>query len=227
MAMNMEDVDGKVPTLYFSADSDVTTFGIRAATMATSNLSTREVEELLFSKDSTILDELERQTNNIWVCFDSSPSCADVEDEVEAYALVTGEYPTLIVIDNLMDVQSGGMEERQGQDAILDYLKQLASRTQAAMVVLCHVVAKGRGLDENGRQSDVDYTSGRYPIPLSGLMNKIDKRPRLILTLYEEGPNLLGICIVKNNNGRRDAEGNLRIHIPWIKEYMTILRGRE
>ena len=142
MAMNMESPDGKVPTVYFSADSDVTTFGIRAGTMATVGLSTRDAERLILDRDPDVLGEIEEATNNIWVCFDSSPSCQDIQDEIEAYAMVTGEYPHLIVVDNLMDVPTGGMEERSGQDAVLDFLKQLASRTQSAMVVLCHAVGE-------------------------------------------------------------------------------------
>lgn len=210
MAMNMEDGDERIPTLYFSADSDITTFGIRAATMASQGLTTRDVEALLLERDPGMYATLEEATNHIWVCFDPSPSCKDIQDEVDAYAMVTGHYPSLIVVDNLMDVQTG-MEERQGQDAVLDYLKQLAGTTQAAVVVLCHVIG--------------EYANGTTPIPLTGIMNKIDKRPRLILTLYEEGPTTLGVCIVKNNNGRRDAEGNLRVYIPWVKEYMNIHAG--
>lgn len=225
MSMNMEDYDGLVPTLYFSADSDVTTFGIRAATMASTGLTTRDVETLLHSKQAEVIERLDDRTGHIWVCFDSSPSCKDLQDEIDAYAMVQGDYPKLIIIDNLMDIQTG-MEERQGQDAVLDYLKQMAGKTQAAVIVLCHVVATGRGYDEDGKQIILDYASGKHPIPLSGLMNKIDKRPRLILTLYEASENTLGVCIVKNNNGRRDAEGNLRVYIPWVKEYMNLLPGR-
>lgn len=224
MALNMRDENGKVPTLYFSADSDITTFAIRTAAMVSTSLRTHVAEELLLSGDRELLAKVEIETSHIWVCFDSSPSCKDIQDEVDAYAMVTGEYPSLIVVDNLMDVQTG-MEDRQGQDAVLDYLKQLASRTQSAVVVLCHVVAKGRSWDAEGRQIEVDYTSGKVPIPLSGLMNKVDKRPRLILTLYEMDENVLGVCIVKNNNGPRDANGRLFVRIPWLKEFMSMSPG--
>lgn len=226
MAMNMLDRElDRVPTLYFSADSDVTTFGIRAGTMASSRLSTRQVEERILRKDPEILDQIEEATKHIWICFDSNPSGHDISDELDAYAMVTGEYPSLIVVDNLMDVQTGGFEERQGQDAVLAFLKQLSTRTQAAVVVLCHVVASGRGTDENGNSVILDYASGKVPIPLSGLMNKIDKRPRLILTLFEPDDCGLGVCIVKNNNGRRDAEGQLWHRIPRVHETMSFVNG--
>jgi len=225
VAMNMKDRElDRIPTLYFSADSDVTTFGIRAGTMAAGNLFTSDVEALILNKDPGILETIQEATSHIWVSFDSSPSCVDIQNEIEAYALVNGDYPELIVVDNLMDIRTG-MDDRAGQDAVLDFLKQTARTTQAAVVVLCHVVATGKGKDDNGKPIDVDYASGKYPIPLSGIMNKLDKRPRLILTLYQVEETVLGICIVKNNNGRRDAEGQLQVHVPWIKERMWIGKG--
>lgn len=226
IAMNMLDRElERVPTLYFSADSDVTTFGIRAGTMASNGLSTREVEAKILSRDPEILDKIEKATDHIWVCFDSTPDGHDIAHEVDAYAMVTGDYPHLIVIDNLMDIQTGGFEERQGQDAVLSFLKQLATRTQAAVVVLCHVVASGKGTDEHGNSVILDYASGKVRIPLSGLMNKIDKRPRLILTLFEPDDYGLGVCIVKNNNGRRDADGLLWHRIPRVQERMSYVNG--
>jgi hypothetical protein len=226
MAMKMQDRElERVPTLYFSADSDVTTFSIRAGAMATHGLSTGEVEERLLRKDPEILRSIDEATKHIWVCFDSTPDGHDIQNELDAYAMVTGDYPALIVVDNLMDIQTGGFEERQGQDAVLSFLKQLATRTSAAVVVLCHVVATGWEVDGSGKRQQVDYASGKVPIPLSGLMNKIDKRPRLILTIYEMDENGLGVCVVKNNNGRRDAEGKLQFRIPRISESMSYVSG--
>jgi hypothetical protein len=111
-----------------------------------------------------------------------------------------------------MDVPTGGGTGWSDQDAILDFLKQLARRTSAAVVVLCHVVGA--------------YTDGDIPIPRSGLINKIDKRPRLILTLHNVDENILGISIVKNNNGRADATGNLIVEIPWNKDIMWFGKGK-
>jgi hypothetical protein len=215
LAMKMEDDydHDKVPTLYFSADSDITTFGIRAAAIAVENAYVRDVEQLILDKDESVLQSIEDTTSHIWVCFDSAPSAKDISDEVDVYALTIGDYPHLIVIDNLMDIPTGGMSERDGHDAVLDFLKQLARRTASAVVVLCHVVG--------------EYTDGDIPIPRSGLMNKIDKRPRLIMTLYSPDETTLGISIVKNNNGRAEANGNLQVLIPWVKEKMWFGKERK
>lgn len=222
IAMAMEGEDGKIPTLYFSADSDVMTFGMRAGAMATGQ-SMREVERLIQMEDEEFFTKLHHATEHIWTCFDPGPTPQDIQEEVDAYALVHGEYPRLLVVDNLMDVKTG-MEERAGHDAALNFLKQLAGRTGAAVVVLCHVVASGFSRDSQGNTEIVDYVSGKVPIPLKGLMNKIDKRPRLVLSLYEHSETTLGVCILKNNNGKRDPDGNLQVLIPFMKERMWFKR---
>lgn len=222
MAMTMEDERGKIPTLYFSADSDVMTFGMRAGAMA-AGIYLTEAEKLIKRQDPEFLELLHEATSHIWVCFDPGPTPKDIEDEMQAYALVHGEYPSLVVVDNLMDVKTG-LSKQEGDDAALNFLKQLAGRTGAAVVVLCHVVATGTERDVDGKTQIVDYVSGKVPIPLKGLMNKIDKRPRLILSLYEHSPTTLGVCILKNNNGKRDPDGNLQVIIPFVKEKMWFRR---
>lgn len=204
LSMESEGLD-KIPTLYFSADSDIGTFGIRTGSMVL-NKSTRRIEDLIEARDVDTLSAIEEATSHMWISFDSSPSPMDISDEVDMFAMVYGDYPSLIVVDNLMDVQTGGMEERGGQDAVLDYLKQLARRCSAAVVVLCHVTG--------------EWANGDLPIPLNGLMNKIDKRPRLVLTLHTAEVNVLGVSIVKNSNGQAAADASLTVHIPWTKENM-------
>lgn len=222
IALGMQDEAGPIPTLYFSADSDIMTFGMRAGSMIANEFLT-VTEKKLLEEDEAFLQTIHQATKHIWVCFDASPSPKDIEDEIECYALLHGEYPRLIVVDNLMDIRTG-LERAQADDAALNFLKQTATRTGAAVVVLCHVVASGYGTDEDGKPVVQDYVSGKVPIPLKGLMNKIDKRPRLILSLYEYNPTTLGVCILKNNNGRRDADGNLQVLIPFVKEKMWFSR---
>jgi len=195
--------ESKVPTLYFSADSDKGTFGIRVVS-STLNVMTDVAEELLIEKDEDALAAVDDDTGHMWVNFDSSPSPKDISDETDVFATVYGSYPVLIVVDNLMDVSTPGMLPVEGHDKILDFCKQLARRTEAAVVVLCHVTGQ--------------YTDGLERIPRSGLINKIDKRPRLILTLYHVGPTLLGVCVVKNSNGRASSDGSMEVHIPVIWE---------
>lgn len=200
----------RVPTLYFSADSDKMTFGVRAMA-AVLNIHTSVAEGLLLEKDEDAISKLDSFTDHMWVNFDSSPSPKDIDEEVDCFAYIYGEYPHLVVIDNLMDVSLYGLDERTGHDAVVDFCRQLARRTSAALLVLCHVVGA--------------YTDGVDVIPRSGLMNKIDKRPRLILTLHKPTNNVLAVSVVKNSNGPAESDGSFMTDIGWIPERCYLARG--
>lgn len=200
----------RVPTLYFSADSDKTTFGSRAAASAL-DIRLSDAEEAILAKDEDVLRRLDDLTDHMWVNFDCAPSPKSIDTEVDCFAYIYGEYPHLIVIDNLMDVSLYGMDERSGHDAIMDFARQLARRTSAAVLVLCHVVGA--------------YADGRDPIPMSGLMNKIDKRPRLILTLHQPETNVLAVSVVKNSNGPCKTDGSMIVDIGWMPEKCFMSKG--
>lgn len=197
-----------IPTLYWSADSDKKTLGNRI-TASVCNKSVDEAEKLLDVGDEDTWNMLEANTNHIWFAWDRGPSLDDIEKEVEAFALVNGEWPHLIVIDNLKNVwieESGDGGEHIRYDRVLDYLHELAGITGAHIMVLHHVTGV--------------YENGDMPIPLSGILGKVTKPFRLILTLHRTWDGHLGICIVKNSNGPMDASGKLIVKIPYDLERM-------
>jgi hypothetical protein len=200
----------KIPTLYFSADSDKMTFGTRVMSSAL-DILLADAEELLLNKNENALKDLDELTGHMWINFDPSPTPKDIDEETECFAYIYGDYPHLVVVDNLMDVSLYGQDERMGHDAVVDFCRQLARRTGAAVLILCHVTGF--------------FTDGNEIIPRSGLMNKIDKRPRLILTLHRYDVNGLGVSVVKNSNGPAESDGSLMAVIPWIPEKSWFSRG--
>lgn len=186
------------------------TFGARVGAAAL-DIHLHKAEELLLNKDESFLEQLDELTDHMWVNFDSSPTPKDIDEEIDCFAHIYGEYPHLVILDNLMDISTYGMDERSGQDAVIDFARQLARRTSAAVVVLCHVVGQ--------------YADGMEAIPRSGLMNKIDKRPRLILTLHKPDTNILAVSVVKNSNGPASADGSMMVDIPWLPEKCFLGRG--
>lgn len=207
LALNLDytGFGDRVPTLYISPDNDVMTWGKNALAFAKSE-HVNDAEKELNENDDSTYDLLDERTDHLWVSFQAGPSPRDIIEEIDAFATVYGDWPHLIVIDNLMDIDAtgGGNDERTSQDAVLDLLKRKARETMAAVVVLCHVTGQ--------------YTDGDEPIPRSGLMNKVDKRPQLVLTLYKPDDNLLGVCIVKNRGARAEADASLQTFIPWLPE---------
>lgn len=207
-------MDERVPTLYFSADSDRGTLGVRLAA-AVLNKTLQDTEALLDSGDEESWSALENALDHVWLSWDPAPSLSDIEKEIEAYVEVQGEYPHLIIVDNLKNLVPDNAGQRHEEyDEIMEWLKVLASTTKAHVLVLHHVT----GMYENGNE----------PIPLNGLLGKPGKACRLILTLFmiERDPDIMGMCIVKNSNGKADASGGLYVAVPWMAERSWFGDGR-
>jgi hypothetical protein len=179
-----------IPTLYFSADSDRQTVGSRVGA-AIDHDSVQDIEEQLRMKDAMTSIRVAEATKHIWWAWDNQPSLQDIQDETEAYATVTGAWPHLIVVDNIINVDAEGEAGHQQKDGVMSWLQQLAGVTNAHIMVLAHVVGF--------------YENGCTPIPKSALLDKIAKRPRLVLTLHKVDENNLGLRVVKNSNGKMDA----------------------
>ena len=204
-----------VPTLYFSADTDKKTLGNRIAASVT-KLTVDQSEELLLANHEATWQMLDQNTNHIWFAWDRGPSLEDLENEIEAFAHVMGDWPHKIVIDNLKNIwieDSGEGGEHIRYDRVLDYLHELAGHTGAHIMVLHHVTGY--------------YEIGNVPIPLSGILGKVTKPFRLILTLHKAWDNMLGICVVKNTSGRASADGSLIVHMPYDLERMQYMDGAQ
>lgn len=200
--------ESPVPVLYFSADTDKMTLGTRIAA-GVSKFTVKESEQLLKENNGGIWQMLEEGTEHIWFHWNRSPDLDDIEAEVTAYAHVMGEYPHMIVVDNLKNVYIEGTGEAGDHvryDRVLDFLHELAGITGACVVVLHHVTGS--------------WERGDIPIPLDGILGKVTKPFSLILTLHRAWDNMLGISVVKNRTGRTDASGNYILHIPYDLERM-------
>lgn len=198
-----------VPTLYFSADSDSYTQSVRSlAIMAGVSVETANKAVL-----SNSLGSMADALLNIPIRFnyDASPSLDTIETCVEAYEEVYGEYPALIVIDNITNVRIGGEGDDDpfsGLEGLNDYLHTMARETGACVVGLHHVTGP--------------YNDAEKPIPLSGVKGQISRVPELILTLFRPGPNRIGVSAVKNRGGKADPSGNDFVELEFTGEMMRI-----
>jgi hypothetical protein len=186
-----------VPTLYFSADTDKRTLGNRIAA-SVSHHTVDEAEGLLDNLHPGMMSILEDNTSHIWFNWNNGPNLDDIQDEVEAFAHVMGEWPHLIIVDNLKNIwveTSGEGGEHIRYDRVLDFLHELAGYTNAHIMVLHHVSGF--------------YEDGDKPIPLSGILGKVTKPFRLIITLYRPNEGQIGLSIVKNSTGRMQQDGGL------------------
>jgi len=188
-------IKAKVPTLFFSADTDTTTVMMRVGAH-TSGHSQMTVEANL-AIDSHYYDRhFEKSAHIKWV-FDSSPSIDDLELEVRAYVELYGMPPELIVIDNLMNVSSETDNEWAGLRAIMMELHDMARKTEACVLVLHHV----------SEQSE--YGSPTKPPARRAIHGKVSQLPALILTLgYDPNQHTLSVAVVKNRFGPHAADAS-------------------
>ena len=146
-------------------------------------------------------------SGHIFWSFESEPSLADLDQEVMAFEELWGCAPTLIVVDNLMDISNDGGEEFANMRSTLKELKYLARDTNAAVVVLHH--------------TKESYT-GTPCQPRSALQGMVAQLPALICTVGTDAPGFIAIAPVKNRYGKADPSGNTAYWLNFNPEYMDV-----
>ena len=188
-------IKAKVPTLFFSADTDTTTVMMRAASHSSGH-SQVTVEANLADNTHYYDPQFEKINHIKWV-FDSSPSLDDIELEIRAYVELYGGPPELIVLDNLMNITAETDNEWAGLRAIMMELHDMARKTEACVLVLHHV----------SEQSE--YGSPSKPPHRRAIHGKVSQLPALILTLgYDPAQGTLLVAAVKNRFGPHTADAS-------------------
>jgi hypothetical protein len=188
-------IKAKVPTLFFSADTDTTTVMMRAASHSSGHAQVT-VEANLADNTHYYDPQFEKINHIKWV-FDSSPSLDDIELEIRAYVELYGRPPELIVLDNLMNITAETDNEWAGLRAIMMELHDMARKTEACVLVLHHV----------SEQSE--YGSPSKPPHRRAIHGKVSQLPALILTLgYDPAQGTLLVAAVKNRFGPHTADAS-------------------
>jgi RecA-family ATPase len=180
-----------IPTLYFSADMAPHT----AVTRLTAKRTGMTIDEVAsdFDEGLAFMHAEDIAGSQVHFCFDSGPTLSDIADELSAYCEVYDRYPELIVVDNLMNIESGDEDDFAGQKFILKELHRLARETGAAVFILHHLREEG----------DATQTQ-----PRSAIQGKVAQLPERILNLaLDPMEQCLKLAYVKNRSGRQDASG--------------------
>lgn len=203
----------KVPTMYFSADSDSFTQVSRSVSILTGwplEKSTLAVREENIGDVESQLDDIPIRFN-----FKASPSLDVIEECLQAYDALYEDYPALIVVDNITNVRTDSGEADDpfsGLESLMDYLHEMARETGACVIGLHHVTGP--------------HNDGDKPIPLSGIKGQIGRVPEMIMTLHRVsdgyGSDTLNVSTVKNRGGRSDPSGNNFASLEFIGDRMHI-----
>ncbi|HET6917267.1 MAG TPA: AAA family ATPase [Acidimicrobiales bacterium] len=177
-------------TLVFSADTDEYETTKRAAAMVTGRPQSEVEADWSAGRQDEYLNALEK-LNIRWV-FESDPTYRDLELETAAFHEAYGEFPQVIVVDNLMNVVPEQENEWAGMRDTTKALKRLVRITDAAVFVLHHA-----------SETEKDNTK---PPSRNRIQGKVSQLPEVILSIARDG-NELRIAAVKNRYGPGDASG--------------------
>lgn len=196
----------KVPTLYISADTNAHTMAMRLLSMI-SGQPQSNAEQMLIESVEESRKAINEHSGHIFWSFDSAPTLADLDMEVSAFEELWGCPPTLIVIDNLIDISNDSGEEFAAMRSTIKELKYLARDTNAAVLLLHH-------------------TKESYPgnpcQPRSALQGMVAQLPALILTVGTNAPGYLAVAPVKNRYGKADPTGDTSFWLQFNPEVMEV-----
>lgn len=206
------------PCLYFSADSDSFTQVTRSIAIK-SGISVEAAKNMVLA-DDPIPPGIMKGIEHLQIRFDylASPSLDDISLRMDSYQEVYGEYPELVIIDNITNVRSDNSEDDpfSGLESLLDYLHTMARETEACIICLHHVTGP--------------FNDGDKPIPMSGIKGQVGRVPEMILTLYRRsstnGPDYLCVSAVKNRGGRADPTGQDAAELLFDGPKVTITEVR-
>ena len=178
-----------LPSLYFSADTDVSDQMPREMA-ARSGHSVKDVTQAIDNGCEDLYEEYARTSSIEW-CFESSPTVEEIFSEVQAYVEKYDAYPEIIVVDVLLNVEVGN-DDNGGLRYVEKQLHRLARLTRAAVIVVHHTREVG---------------DSRFPQAKSEIDNKVDKLLERILTVAIDG-NAWRCAPVKNRNGWCNSDGS-------------------
>lgn len=197
----------EVPTLYFSFDSDEGTVSNRAAAVMMDK-TVAEVREMregpAVVEVEDVLAELQRR---IRFDFTGAPTLDDVLEETAAWTELFGSCPSLIVVDNLLNIRGGSDSEFTALRDSIAELHGLARETGAAVVVLHHV--NSSLLNSTSPATRIYENS---PAHFGALMGQVSQLPEAIYSVCLDGDKYK-VAAVKNRDGIADSTA---------KNYVTV-----
>lgn len=191
LALNMA-IRMRVPTMYFSADSNAFTQVARAYSISEGVSRERAERYALGEPDDNTVRLLSRPIR--W-SFSASPTEDDIQLGMEAFQELYGGYPWLTLVDNISNVLIDKTDRPSaGLDGLTDFLNDTARQTQSCVIGMHHA---------NG-----PFATGLKPIPLDGIKDQPHRTAQMILTLFRPTEDTIGVSPVKNRDSRADASGS-------------------
>lgn len=205
-----------LPVLYISADSDEGSLAHRAGAILTGH-TTDEIKQM---RETPAVVEVEDAVyelqKRVRFCFDSAPTIDEIYDETEAWVELFGDVPSMIVVDNLLNLSSGGDTDTAGWRDGMSALHSLARDTGSAVVVLHHVNASLLNAQSKALRIQIDR-----PAPIGALMGQVSQLPETILSVAIDGDKF-HIAALKNRDGIADPLAQHPVTVALDAPRMTL-----
>ena len=158
--------------------------------------------------DSTEIAQRMREHHSNIVIERRPVSVERVEGMLNALEEWHGEAPPLVVIDNLIDMRVEGSTHADMSffTKTLPELKFLANEKNTCIMLLHHVIRRGES-NQAGR--------GTAPLTLNDLYFAGEREARLVLGVYNNGEDTLHVQVLKQQDGRASADGNISVDLKW------------
>lgn len=195
----------RVPTLYFSLDSPEEVQTIRGLAMVT-GLSTKAVEANLAEYPDEAARLWREHAGHIAWDFDAS-TMWDIEEGHQIFEEVTGEPPTLVVVDNGSDISYENGDEYSSLRSLMRDLKSWARAANSCVIVLHHTSEGDTG----------------YPCPpRRAIHGKISQKPSNVWTIGDAKDGFMPVAPVKNRTGFQDKTGGTAVWLRYDPSTMTL-----
>lgn len=187
-------------TMYFSFDSDDGTVSNRALAQLTGKTFEQVKEQRQTPAVVELEDTLFELQKTIRFDFSGAATVEAIYEEVEAWQVLFGDLPQVIVIDNLMNLVGGSDSELTGYHDICNALHSLGRDTGAAIIALHHANASLLTA-----QSKANRIYQDRPAHIGALTNQLSQYPETILSVALDGQKFW-VSAVKNRDGIRDMQ---------------------
>lgn len=188
-----------LPTLYFAADMTLNEISSRLACSRLGKTTGELYDDLKHGGEPKAAIEAELDNMKVQVAT-GSITMKGIDDQIAAYVEMWNAYPSVIVIDNLMDVE-GATSDYTEQMRVMEEIVGLARFTGATVLVLHHATDK----------SDMARKYSTDPPSRSDIKNGMTEKPQLILGVSLD-PNTMHfkIAILKQRMGPSDQTGAVK-----------------
>lgn len=198
----------KRPVLYFSPDTPAHVIRSQCAAMVNGHSLPWVQAHINNGSQAFYSDTLEQHFQHVRWDFDPMPNKESLDRQLEAATVLWGDYPHLVIVDCLRNLDVRGEDDYSNQRHATELLAIMAQQTGSCFVVLHHTVGS-------------EFVGNR-PLTLASVEGKVVQHESMVLGLHRSFDGSLGVSVLKNRGGLASAAGDVCINLPMNLERMNI-----